>query len=270
KKIGICGQGPSDFPDFATFLVEQGIDSMSLIPDTAVKTRMAVRLYRQIVMELAKMQVHGRGDFNTSWCWDTPRYDRRLMLERESGYFLKALCVDFIGVNIDEKKIKQEFSALADRAGEADASFFLHRDFQSRNIMVRHDSVRFIDYQAGRLGPLGYDLASLLIDPYASLPQLSQDELLEYYLDVLTSLFPYDRHRFRREYVSLALQRNLQILGAFAFLSEQQGKLFFRQYITPALHSLQTLLAKVPASDYPYLKLITSHCLVEIKQRRPA
>ena len=42
KKIGICGQGPSDFPDFATYLVECGIDSMSLIPDTAVKTRMAV------------------------------------------------------------------------------------------------------------------------------------------------------------------------------------------------------------------------------------
>jgi pyruvate,water dikinase len=42
KKIGICGQGPSDFPEFATFLVELGIDSMSLIPDTAVKTRMAV------------------------------------------------------------------------------------------------------------------------------------------------------------------------------------------------------------------------------------
>ncbi|MBU1232128.1 MAG: phosphoenolpyruvate synthase [Proteobacteria bacterium] len=42
KKIGICGQGPSDFPEFATFLVELGIDSMSLIPDTAIKTRMAV------------------------------------------------------------------------------------------------------------------------------------------------------------------------------------------------------------------------------------
>jgi len=42
RKIGICGQGPSDFPDFATFLVECGIDSMSLIPDTAIKTRLAV------------------------------------------------------------------------------------------------------------------------------------------------------------------------------------------------------------------------------------
>lgn len=42
RKIGICGQAPSDFPEFATFLVECGIDSMSLIPDTALKTRLAV------------------------------------------------------------------------------------------------------------------------------------------------------------------------------------------------------------------------------------
>ncbi|MBI5557921.1 MAG: phosphoenolpyruvate synthase [Deltaproteobacteria bacterium] len=42
KKIGICGQAPSDFPEFATFLVECGIDSISLIPDTAIKTRLAV------------------------------------------------------------------------------------------------------------------------------------------------------------------------------------------------------------------------------------
>jgi pyruvate,water dikinase len=42
RKIGICGQAPSDFPDFAEFLVECGIDSMSLIPDTAIKTRLAV------------------------------------------------------------------------------------------------------------------------------------------------------------------------------------------------------------------------------------
>jgi len=42
KKIGICGQAPSDFPEFATFLVECGIDSISLIPDTVVKTRLAI------------------------------------------------------------------------------------------------------------------------------------------------------------------------------------------------------------------------------------
>jgi pyruvate,water dikinase len=42
KKIGICGQAPSDFPDFAEFLVECGIDSMSLNSDSVIKTRLLV------------------------------------------------------------------------------------------------------------------------------------------------------------------------------------------------------------------------------------
>jgi aminoglycoside/choline kinase family phosphotransferase len=216
-----------------------------LILENGVDSERVMRLYHQTVIELAKMQVRGRKGFEASWCWDTPRYDRRLMLERESGYFLQALCRDFLQINIDQQKIEQEFSVLADRAATADASFFLHRDFQSRNIMVRQGRVRFIDYQAGRSGPLAYDLPSLLIDPYAALPRQSQDDLLERYLDALTALIPYDRRQFQREYVSLALQRNMQILGAFAFLSKQRDKPFFRQYIKPALRSLQTLLAKV-------------------------
>jgi pyruvate,water dikinase len=42
RKIGICGQAPSDFPDFAEYLVECGIDSISLIPDTVIRTRLYI------------------------------------------------------------------------------------------------------------------------------------------------------------------------------------------------------------------------------------
>ncbi|MCW5214029.1 phosphotransferase [Desulfobulbus sp. US5] len=170
----------------------------------------------------------------------------------------------FFQLELDEEKIAQDFHALANRASQADASFFLHRDFQSRNIMIQQDQVRFIDYQAGRLGPLAYDLASLLIDPYAVLPTPIQEELLEQYLDALTALHPYDRAQFRQEYILLALQRNLQILGAFAFLSQQRGKPFFRQYLIPALHSLQALLAKTATAEYLYLKSLSHRCLEKL------
>ena len=80
----------------------------------------------------------------------------------------------------------------------------------------------------------------------------------------MTSLLPYDRVQFHQEYLLLALQRNLQILGAFAFLSEQRGKAFFCQYLSPALHSLHDLLAKTTASDYPYLKLLSQQCAERI------
>lgn len=223
-------------------------------------------LYQQAVTELAGMQVRSQENFDPAWCWDTPRYDRQVMLERESGYFLRALCRDLLQLELDEQRLAQEFSALADRAAQADASFFLHRDFQSRNIMVQQGRVRFIDYQAGRLGPLAYDLASLLIDPYAALPQTMQDALLEHYFDALTALIPYSREQFRQEYLLLAMQRNLQILGAFAFLGSQRGRPFFFQHIRPALHSLHSLLAKLQPEEYACLQSVTEQCLSKISR----
>ncbi len=221
-------------------------------------------LYLQAVSELANMQIQARIDFDPAWCWDTPRYDRALMLERESGYFLEAFCCDLLQLEVDKERIGLEFTALADRASQADSDYFLHRDFQSRNIMIKDGRVRIIDYQGGRLGPVGYDLASLLIDPYAALPLSLQAELLTCYIDCFSTLVPINREQFKEEYLVLALQRNLQILGAFAWLSNRSGKPFFKRYIAPSLSSLQRLLAKTASGEYSYLKLITAQCTTKM------
>jgi aminoglycoside/choline kinase family phosphotransferase len=231
-----------------------------------VASEQIIALYQQTVRELARMQVRAREKFDCSWCWDTPCYDRSLMLERESGYFLQALCRDLLRLSFAEDEVTREFEELADRASQADVSFFLHRDFQSRNIMVHQGRVRFIDFQAGRLGPAAYDLASLLIDPYVALPDYLQETLIDEYLAELISIISYDPDRFKKEFILLAVQRNLQILGAFALLSGQSGKPFFRQYIQPSLESLQTLLAKAAPDGYPCLKALTGQCLSLINQ----
>jgi aminoglycoside/choline kinase family phosphotransferase len=238
-----------------------------LVVKSGCSSELIVDLYRQVVVELARMQVRGRKNFDCSWCWDTACYDRKLMLERESGYFFQALCCDMLQLPVERQEIEREFIGLANRAQQADASFFLHRDFQSRNIMVQQGRVRFIDFQGGRLGPAAYDLSSLLIDPYAALPERLQDDLLDLYLDEFTTLTPYDRQQFKDEYQVLALQRNLQILGAFAFLSNQRSKPFFLQYIKPSLRSLQTLLAKASPDEYPCLQALTEQCLSEIDKQ---
>lgn len=223
-------------------------------------------LYRQAVTELARMQVlSGRG-LEPAWCWDGSRYDRALMLERESGYFVQALCRDLLGLDAGGRALTAEFEALADAASRAPAGFFLHRDFQSRNIMVRDDRIFFIDFQAGRFGPLAYDLASLLIDPYAGLDRGLRDELVSVYLDAVNRHLPYDRQRFMEEFLVLALQRNLQILGAFAFLSQRRQKRFFRAYLRPALAGLQTLLAKPGAAGYPALRQLADQCDRQLKE----
>ncbi|GBE12334.1 phosphotransferase enzyme family protein [bacterium BMS3Bbin14] len=219
------------------------------------------RYYRQAVRELARMQVRGGRDFDSAWCWDTPRYDRALMLERESGYFLQSLCLDLLQMDVDRDGLQREFNAIADEASAAPAGFFLHRDFQSRNIMIKEDRVRFIDFQGGRPGPLAYDLASLLIDPYVALPQAVRNGLVGEYLQALHTYMEYDPLRFRREYHYLSLQRNLQILGAFAFLGYRRGKTFFRPFVRPALCSLRALLAEPPGHGYPVLSRLVENCL---------
>lgn len=227
----------------------------------------AVRpLYFQAVRELAVMQIRGAEGFDGDWCWDTREYDRDLMLERESGYFLRAFWREFLGQDA-LPGIEEEFEQLAAMAAEASTAFFLHRDFQSRNIMVRDGQVCFIDFQGGRMGPLGYDLASLLIDPYVAMPLSLQEEFLQHYLDALKALYPVDANQFRRQYGLLALQRNLQIIGAFAFLSRVRGKVFFRRYLSPALLTLNERLREREFSDLRVLPRMAGHALRLVRER---
>jgi len=217
--------------------------------------------YRQALAALAHLQTETRQGFQPDWCWDTLRYDRELMLTRESGYFRKALCEDFLGMNDLPQGLGQEFVFLAERARQEPADFILHRDFQSRNLMVSDGKIRIIDFQGARLGPLGYDAASLLIDPYAGLSLDHQQTLLGCYLDALASHIPLDRERFIEGYYYMAMQRNLQILGAFAFLSKNRGKPFFRQFIIPATRTLIEHLAAPLGRDFPCLRAVVEQAI---------
>ena len=226
-----------------------------------------LKLYEQAVRTLAHMQVSGADSFDPAWCWDTPVYDMPVMLEKESGYFLQAFCRDYLELLFDGEAVHEDCVRLAQAAAEAPAEFFLHRDFQSRNIMVAAGDVRIIDYQGGRLGPLAYDLASLLLDPYARLAKKVRDHLTLTYLEELDTLCSYDHKQFYRELLLLSLQRNLQILGAFAFLTKVRQKTFFQQFLAPALTSLIALLEKPAAAEYAALYTLTQQCRTQLDKK---
>jgi len=223
-------------------------------------------LYRLALDQLALMQCRGAKGFDPDWCYDTPRYDLELMLARESNYFLDAFCHGFLGREIADP-VREELGDIARQAAVAPAEFFLHRDFQCRNIMVKAGEVRFIDFQGGRLGPLGYDPASLLIDPYAGLSAEDQEELLSGYILSLTALCPLNEADFRRQYQLLAVQRNLQIIGAFAFLSQVRGKAFFLAYLPPAVDSLVERLGDPSFSGYRALRSLVATTRADLARR---
>lgn len=228
------------------------------------KFQPAVEYYRETLSHLAAMQIKGAEGFVEDWCWDTPRYDIALMRERESGYFLRAFWQGMMGEAVPAG-VEEELQEIAVQAGQAPAGFFLHRDFQSRNIMLKDERVRFIDFQGGRLGPLGYDVASLLIDPYASLSLADQEDFLAFYLGAANAVRPGVEEDFYKYYRLLALQRNLQIVGAFSFLYRVRGKIFFVDFIKPALLALRDRLAERSFAGYANIRTLVDNGLARLK-----
>jgi len=213
----------------------------------------ALGLYKQVVKELVCLQVKGARGFDREWCYDSPDYDTEVMLTRESGYFYRAFWQDLLhGESVPD--LRAEFEDIAGQVMNLSEPFFLHRDFQSRNIMISKNRIGIIDFQAGRLGPPAYDLASLLIDPYAALSPKEQEELFDLYVHEMKAYPHVSIDKIVRGYPYLALQRNLQIIGAFAFLSMQMKKVFFKPFILPALVMLQNRLNANTFQPYTALR----------------
>lgn len=213
-------------------------------------------LYRPVLEALLWLQVKGRKGFNESWCYQGSRYDESLMLERESGYFLKAFLQDYVSWKRPQSYLKEEFLLLARRTLQlAPPAFLMHRDFQSRNVLISPEGkASIIDFQGARLGPLQYDIASLLLDPYVDLSGEIREAILQEYLEGLSEVISLSREAFLEAYPLVELHRNLQILGAFAYLGKVRGKSFFLQWIPAALANLGKLLGEHPEWPCPLLR----------------
>ncbi len=189
--------------------------------------------YPRVIELLVHFQRAGEA-FDPEITLETPFYDLGLMWEKEALYFLGSFVQGYLGLSPGEELIEELRQVCVQAAQHFTDTVLLHRDFQSRNIMLFRGEPYLIDFQGARLGPPAYDLASLLIDPYVS---LSPEEKTQY-VDIYLRLTGRAKEAFYREFVYLCLMRNLQILGAFAKL-QAQGKSWFADYIPPALNHLR-------------------------------
>jgi aminoglycoside/choline kinase family phosphotransferase len=217
--------------------------------------RQLIETYQKVIDLLILIQVEGREGFDLGQTHNAP-YDQGFMLAWESGYFHSAFLTGYLGLDIPEEELREALEDLAQRVAEAQSGYFLYRDFQSRNIMVKGRELGLLDFQGARLGPLQYDLASLLLDPYVELEGRVQEELLSYYLGRVQKRITLDPQEFRELYLLVALHRNMQVLGAFAFLSQAMGREYFRAYIPPAVKSLRALLGDQLFAPYNKLKRV--------------
>jgi aminoglycoside/choline kinase family phosphotransferase/GTP:adenosylcobinamide-phosphate guanylyltransferase len=225
-----------------------------------------IPIYRQVIRRMIAMSQTGAEGFEPSWTYQTPTYSRELILEKECRYFTDAFLSGYLDLPESFAELEPEFSLLADGALDFACDGFMHRDFQSRNIMLRDGEIFIIDFQGGRQGPLQYDLASLLNDPYVNLPEAIQSELVEYCIQQIDRPLPDGADSFRRGYHYCALTRNLQVLGAFAFLSRTKGKKQFEAYIPTAAQSLHRRLTREYSREFPRLTTVAEKIQMKISK----
>ena len=212
-----------------------------------------IMIYKRVIDQLIALSQKGAHGFDRSWTYQTADYNQRLILEKECRYFIDAFVGKYLGISVDYETYREEFFDLSRRALQHPTLGFMHRDLQSRNIMINNTSIYVIDFQGGRVGPIQYDLASLLIDPYVQLPLWIQNQLLRYSVERLSTHLAIDPPTFRACYHFCTLTRNLQILGAFGYLSKVKGKRHFEDYIPAAVKSLHINLRNCAPKEFPGL-----------------
>lgn len=246
------------------FLEDLGDTSLQSAVLSEPDRRRTMDIYRAIIDGVIALSTEGAKGFDTAWTYQTPAYTRDLILERECRYFCDAFLSGYAGLEASYADLQDEFSRIADQALATAVQGFMHRDMQSRNIMLKDGRYYFIDFQGGRLGPLQYDLASLLIDPYVGLTREEQEQLLDYAERRLAARQPPAGESFRRGFAYCALSRNLQVLGAFGFLSTAKGKRQFSRYIPAALRGLAARVADFGAGGFPKLQRAVAQAVAKV------
>ncbi len=210
--------------------------------------------YRAACDLVIDFSIQGAKRFDTGWTYQTPDYSRELILEKECRYFVDAFLREYLNLNIEFDALLPPFEFIADACLGHAFTGLMHRDMQSRNLMITQNRLRIIDFQSARKGPLQYDVASLLIDPYVQLDAAMKDTLLEHCAKAVNQRTGFDETRFKKGYDFCALTRNFQILGAFSHLSRNRGKTWFEPFICPAVKTLATAIHAVDIPDAGLLK----------------
>lgn len=228
-----------------SYLLEKG----DLFPDYLIQ------IYKKVVEQLAHLQIEGGEDLDYSVCYPRASFDKQSMLwdfNTFKYYFLKLAKIPF-----DEQALEDDMHRFADYLLETDCENFMFRDFQTRNIMIKSGQPYFIDYQGGRKGALQYDLASLLYQSKANIPQDIREELLQHYLSEAEKLTTIDRAKFKEYFYGYVLMRCIQVFGTYGFRGLYERKEYFIKSIPFAIRNVKWILENTTLPiDIPELKKV--------------
>jgi aminoglycoside/choline kinase family phosphotransferase len=209
-------------------------------------------MYARVLRELPRFQIDAAEQIDYGLCYQYPEFGEEAI--RFDLRYFREMFLEQLFPEYEEAALERDFSALTGMLLASERRAFLYRDFQSRNVMITGGAPRFIDYQSGRRGALQYDVASLLYDAKARIPEVHRRALIDGYIEEVARRAPVDRAEFLRHFDAYALVRVLQALGAFGNLGLRKRKPGFLSSIPPALDNAVLLSARHPlAASVPAL-----------------
>lgn len=215
-----------------------------------------IEIYKNVIEELPKFQITAGKDIDYNLCYQYAEFGVE-NIEYDLNYFKQRFLNVYYRSNYIESALINELNRIKYKALEVPIKYFLYRDFQSRNIMIKDSDIYFIDFQSGRKGALLYDIASLLYDAKANIGQNIREELLEYYIELLNYYRVENLIRYKEYFWYFAVLRILQALGAYGYLGLVKGKQKFLESIPMALENIIDILDnRLKNENYSALKKI--------------
>jgi aminoglycoside/choline kinase family phosphotransferase len=230
--------------DAYTIYIQEDFGDQSLLKELEKEghNHRVYAFFRQSLEALASLQILGDDGLDYSWAITSKEFGKQAILS-DLLYF-KYYFLDTLEIPYEKERLIDDFEALSTYLTHVDHKYFMFRDFQSRNIMLKEEKVHFIDFQGGMKGALQYDVASLLWQAKAELSDSWKDSLLEEYMDIVEKLLEttMDRVRFVSQYNGYVLIRLLQVLGAYGFRGLFERKAHFLISIPLALRNFKWFL----------------------------
>jgi aminoglycoside/choline kinase family phosphotransferase len=224
------------------FYLQEDFGDVSLLNRLEAEgfTEPVYNLFKECLVQLAALHVRGDEGLDYSYCLTYKEFGKQAIMA-DLLYF-KYYFLDALRRPYDKQRLIDDFEALSNYLTHTEYKYFMFRDFQSRNIMVKKDnSVHFIDYQGGMKGAPQYDVASMLWQARANLQDVWKTNLLKDYMDAFEKNIDHkvDRLVFRSQYNGFVLIRLLQVLGAYGFRGLFERKAQFLTSIPLALRNLK-------------------------------
>ena len=231
--------------DTTIYLQEDfGNDSLLNFLEAEGYSKNVYGLFSESLRQLARLQVEGDAGIDYDQCLTNKEFGKQAILA-DLLYF-KYYFLDALRKPYDKQNLIDDFEALSTYLTHTEYKYFMFRDFQSRNILItKNKKVHFIDYQGGMRGAPQYDVASMLWQAKANLPEEWKNNLLNDYMTAFEEIVgqPIDRSIFHSQYNGYVLIRLLQVLGAYGFRGLFERKAHFLISIPMALKNLKEFIA---------------------------